>query len=65
MGCFLGCFGDAKDQSRSKQRVERGGPQIQRNKVQNVQQQSPVIAEQSTSETITNDLVPELRNDHI
>ncbi|KAL6564502.1 hypothetical protein OROMI_015952 [Orobanche minor] len=61
MGCFLGCFGDAKDPSRRKQRVERGGPQIQRNRVQNVQQENPVSAGLSTNETITNDLVPELR----
>ncbi|KAL6505247.1 hypothetical protein OROGR_025064 [Orobanche gracilis] len=61
MGCFPGCFGDAKDHSRRKHRVERGGPQSQRNRVQNVHQENLVIAEQSTNQTITNDLVPELR----
>ncbi|KAK6164404.1 hypothetical protein DH2020_001268 [Rehmannia glutinosa] len=61
MGCFLGCFGGAKDQKRRKQRINRGSPQRQRNRVQNVQQENIITAEQSTAETITTNLVSELR----
>ncbi|KAK6141505.1 hypothetical protein DH2020_024750 [Rehmannia glutinosa] len=62
MGCFLGCFGGAKDQKRRKQRINRGSPQRQRNRVQNVQQENIITAEQSTAETITTNLVSELRS---
>ncbi|KAL3647707.1 hypothetical protein CASFOL_008675 [Castilleja foliolosa] len=54
MGCFLGCFGGEKDHKRRKQRINRGSPQRQRNRVQNVaQQENIVIAEQSIKEAIT------------
>ncbi|KAL0383649.1 UNVERIFIED_CONTAM: protein JASON [Sesamum calycinum] len=62
MGCFLGCFGGAKDRRRRKQRVNRASPQRQRNKVQNVQQEIVITAEQTVAETTPTNLVSELRN---
>ncbi|CAA0823943.1 Unknown protein [Striga hermonthica] len=53
MGCFLGCFGGAKDQRRRRQRVNRGSPQRQRNRVQNVHQEKTVISKQPLKETVT------------
>ncbi|GER24953.1 chaperone DnaJ-domain superfamily protein [Striga asiatica] len=53
MGCFLGCFGGAKDQRRRRQRVNRGSPQRQRNQVQNVHHEKTVISKQPLKETIT------------
>ncbi|CAI9776658.1 unnamed protein product [Fraxinus pennsylvanica] len=51
MGCFLGCFGGAKDSQRRKQRVKRGSPRNQRDRGRNVQQlQGVIYAEQSTTE---------------
>ncbi|CAA2933545.1 Hypothetical predicted protein [Olea europaea subsp. europaea] len=51
MGCFLGCFGGAKNSKRRKQRINRGSPRNQRDGVRNVQQQQGVIyAEQSITE---------------
>ncbi|KAI3449812.1 hypothetical protein Pfo_006477 [Paulownia fortunei] len=61
MGCFLGCFGGAKDHKRRKQRINRGSPQRQRNRVQNAQQENIISAEQSITETTPTNLVSELR----
>ncbi|KAL2556399.1 hypothetical protein Fot_01138 [Forsythia ovata] len=70
MGCFLGCFGGSKDPKRCKQRVNRGSPRNQRDRVRNVQQQRQegvIYAEQSITETPpteipSTNLVSELRN---
>ncbi|KAK6143963.1 hypothetical protein DH2020_020783 [Rehmannia glutinosa] len=62
MGCFLGCFGGEKDHKRSKRRIKRASPQVQRNRVQNVQQESVTTAEQIITETPTTNLVSELLN---
>ncbi|EYU46411.1 hypothetical protein MIMGU_mgv1a006566mg [Erythranthe guttata] len=62
MGCFSGCFGGDKDKKRLKQRINRASPQRQRNRVQNLQQENVITAEQSVAESIPVDLVPELGN---
>ncbi|KAL8530202.1 hypothetical protein ACS0TY_007313 [Phlomoides rotata] len=70
MGCFLGCFGGAKENKRRKHRINRASPQRQKNRVQNVQQESAITEEQPVIETLTptptptppsTDLVSELR----
>ncbi|KAK4408167.1 hypothetical protein Sango_0397700 [Sesamum angolense] len=58
MGCFLGCFGGAKDHSRRKRRSKRSN--AQRNRVQNVQQESVTTAEQTSTEILPTNLVSEL-----
>lgn len=60
MGCFLGCFGGEKAQKRRKHRVNRASPQRQRNRIQNVQQENVIPAEQSVKETAPVDLVSEV-----
>ncbi|KAH6813750.1 hypothetical protein C2S51_022768 [Perilla frutescens var. frutescens] len=64
MGCFLGCFGGEKGgekgHKRRKQRVNRASPQRQRNRIQNVQQENLVTAEQSVAETAPINLVSEV-----
>ncbi|KAL2540692.1 hypothetical protein Adt_01670 [Abeliophyllum distichum] len=63
MGCFLGCFGGAKDPKRGKKRTNRVIPKQQNKVFQNVQQQSIISAEQSITEITTpTELVPELQN---
>ncbi|KAG8389170.1 hypothetical protein BUALT_Bualt02G0201200 [Buddleja alternifolia] len=62
MGCFLGCFGGAKDRRRRKHRVNRSSPQRQRNRVQNVQQESLISAEKSITEIPPTNLALELGN---
>lgn len=65
MGCFLGCFGGEKGQKRRKQRVNRASPQRQRNRIQKVQHENLITAEQSVAETAPINLiseVSELRN---
>ncbi|KAL0390890.1 UNVERIFIED_CONTAM: hypothetical protein Scaly_0446100 [Sesamum calycinum] len=73
MGCFLGCFGGAKDHSRRKRRSKRSNAQVKhpfrwfaqfpvpnRNRVQNVQQESVTTAEQTNTEILPTNLVSEL-----
>ncbi|KAL8055257.1 hypothetical protein ABFX02_04G045200 [Erythranthe guttata] len=62
MGCFSGCFGGDKDKKRLKQRINRASPQRQKNRVQNLQQENVITAEQSISESIPVDVVSELGN---
>ncbi|XP_057798174.1 protein JASON [Salvia miltiorrhiza] len=67
MGCFLGCFGGEKSQKRRKHRAHRSSPQRQRNRIQNVQQENKITAEQSVAETTPANLtleVLELGNKH-
>ncbi|XP_073147185.1 uncharacterized protein [Henckelia pumila] len=61
MGCFLGCFGDAKDQKNKKQRTRRDSPKGQkRNQVEDARQQSTLV-DQSILETPSTGLVSELQ----
>ncbi|KAL3620564.1 hypothetical protein CASFOL_035476 [Castilleja foliolosa] len=61
MGCFLGCFAGDRDQRRRKQRIKRPNPQVQRNRVQNVQQEIVTTAEEQTiTKTPPNNLISEL-----
>ncbi|XP_073136274.1 uncharacterized protein [Henckelia pumila] len=62
MGCFLGCFGDAKDRRSGRHRIHRPGYQVQQKRVGNFQQQSVLLADQSITETSPPNLVSELRN---
>ncbi|XP_073302713.1 uncharacterized protein [Primulina huaijiensis] len=65
MGCFLGCFGDAKDGRSRKQRIQRADSQVQllqQNKVRSFQQQSLLLEEQSFTETPPPNLVTKLQN---
>ncbi|GFP85403.1 hypothetical protein PHJA_000684000 [Phtheirospermum japonicum] len=59
MGCFLGCFGGEKDHKRRKQRIKRVNPQVQRNRVQNVQQDIVTTTEQTITETPPDNFVKE------
>ncbi|XP_073064662.1 uncharacterized protein [Primulina eburnea] len=64
MGCFLGCFGDAKDGKNTKQKTRRASPKEQflqkRNQVENNRQQSTL--DESLLETQPTNLVSELQN---
>ncbi|KAL7126725.1 hypothetical protein ABFS83_14G206600 [Erythranthe nasuta] len=64
MGCFLGCLGGAKDQKRRRQqRTHRGGsPRVQRNRVQNVQQETVASAEPTVAEIPQTNLVSDLQS---
>ncbi|KAL0461080.1 UNVERIFIED_CONTAM: hypothetical protein Slati_0735200 [Sesamum latifolium] len=58
MGCFLGCFGGAKDHNRRKRKSKRSNGQ--RNRVQNVQLESATTIEQINTEIPSTNLVSEL-----
>ncbi|KAK4441566.1 hypothetical protein Salat_0491500 [Sesamum alatum] len=60
MGCFLGCFAGAKDHNRRKRRSKRSN--TQRNRVQNVQQESVTTVERTNTEITPTNLVSELIN---
>ncbi|KAL3849998.1 hypothetical protein ACJIZ3_011880 [Penstemon smallii] len=62
MGCFIGCFGTEKGHKRRKHRINRANPQSQRNRDQNVNQDSIATAEHVITETPATDLDSELRN---
>ncbi|XP_051141903.1 uncharacterized protein LOC127258890 [Andrographis paniculata] len=59
MGCFLGCFGGAKEHRR---RSDKGSPQRHRNRIQNVLQESEITAEHFITESKSIALDSELRN---
>ncbi|XP_073300672.1 uncharacterized protein [Primulina huaijiensis] len=62
MGCFLGCFGDAKDRSSRRQRIHRADHQVKQKRVGSFQQQSVFLAGQSITEPPPPSLVSELQN---
>ncbi|KZV15788.1 hypothetical protein F511_02004 [Dorcoceras hygrometricum] len=64
MGCFLGCFGDAKDRNNKKQgNRRRASPKgRKRNQVENGRQQSTLV-DQSILEAPPTNLVSELQNE--